>query len=153
MLNIDEILFPNTLLTESAKNLNAIFNTNINWDTDTMSVDVSYFSLKNDKTLGEDIVINTTEQLIGLDVCEETGMINVCLFDENHYRYFWVKLDEIYNLKTVTEYWKIDDVKRHLKAINEKWTTKKNIKNELKQKKNKEKTIEQKEIKKRKLKF
>ena len=52
-------------------------------------------------------------------------MINVCDFNGKCDRYFWVNADEIKFQKTVVENWKIDDVKKHLKSIGEKWIIKK----------------------------
>jgi hypothetical protein len=154
MHNADEILFSNEGLKKPKKSVDALFNTNIDWDNDVASIDVSYFSLKEDKVVGKDIVVTTNEKLIGVGVCEKTGLVNVCYFDENNQRYFWVKPDEINTVKTVVEYWKLNDIKIHIKAIKEKWNTQteKNIKKEPKKQKNKTKKTEIKEKVKKNLK-
>ncbi|SRR3972149_1174908 len=115
-----------------------LFQTNINWDTDMVSVDVSCFVLKKDKIIGDNTIM-TSERLYGVGICEKTGMINVCNFDGNYYTYFWVMPDEIISINPSVEEWYSDDVKRHIKAIREKWIIEKNTKKELKQKKNKQK--------------
>lgn len=135
MRNIDKILFSNDS-SESPKSFNSLFDMNIDSDTDTLLVDVSYFVLKSNKILGDDI-IETTERLIGVDFCEKTGMINVCSIDGRYYKYFWVRLDEVKAESTSVELWKINDIKTHIKSIKEEWTIEKNTKNELKKKKNK----------------
>jgi hypothetical protein len=152
MLNIDEILFANKQPKESSKKLNALFNTSIDWDTDMVSVDVSYFLLKEDKTLGDDNIISAGELLIGIGVCDKTGMINVCHFDEDYHKYFWINSEDVKAVEPVVEHWEFNDVKRHIKAIKERWTTQivKDIKKDSNQKKNRQKSTEQKGMIKRK---
>jgi hypothetical protein len=136
MLNVDKILF----------------NTNINTDSCDVSVAVSYFILKKDKNIGDDI-IKSGQKLIGVGICDKTGMINVCYLNGNYHKYFWIKPEEIRNAGTNSEEWEFDDVKTHLKAIKEKWTTEKNTKNDLKQKKSSQKRVEKKGKTKRSQKF
>jgi hypothetical protein len=135
MHNVDEILFPKNI-TDSLKDSNILFSTNIDWDTDMASVHVSYFYLKEDKYLKNDNHISSKERLIGIGLCNKTGMINVCHFDGECHIYFWVKPEELSdNIETVKEEWEVEDVRLHVKAIKEKWTIERNSKKELSKKK------------------
>jgi hypothetical protein len=132
MLKVDEILFSKKP-SEPLKHFNVLFNTNVDWDTDMVSVDVSYFALKENKILGENI-INKNDKLVGVGTCDKTGKINVCHFDGSYQTYFWVEPSEVEGFKVIKENWEIEEVRRHNKAIKEKWTTEKSIKKELKKK-------------------
>jgi hypothetical protein len=107
-----------------------LFNTDINWDTDVQSVHVSYFQLKEEKSFHNSNFINKEDKLIGVGFCNKTNKINVCFLDENSQIYFWVKPEEINFIGTYEEYWEKNDVRIHVKAIKEKWTTEKNTEKE-----------------------
>lgn len=152
MLKIEDILFSQTH-SESFNQRNVLFNTDINWDTDVVPVDTSYYYLKANKKF-EDFTISTTQLLVGVEICNETEMVNVCYCDGNNYIYFWVNLEDVKSLNSIKENWIISDVKRHIKAIKEQWTADKNsTTKELKKTKNKAKSIVPKEILKKKMKF
>lgn len=127
MLDVDDILFPK----KPIKLLNGpdvLFDVDINWELDIIKVDVSYYSLKENKQLKNDNIINSNEPLIGFGICDKTQMINVGYFEENTQIYFWVKPEEVVYNGTFTEEWEIDDARIYVKAIKEKWTTEKNTK-------------------------
>lgn len=131
MDSINDILFPDNADNKPkkiGKEYNALFSTNVDWDTDTVSVDVSYFSLKVNKIFKDDNTIYAGDPLVGVGFCEKTNMINVCCFDGISQKYFWVKPEEVNAVESISEKWNINDVQRHLKAIKEKWTTQKKTK-------------------------
>ncbi len=152
MLKVEDILFSNTH-SESFNQRNVLFNTDINWDTDVVPVDTSYYYLKANKKF-EDFTISTTQLLVGVEICNETEMINVCYCDGNNYVYFWVNLEDVKSINSIKENWIVNDVKRHIKAIKEQWTTdKKSTIRESKKKKNKVSLIAPRGILKKKMKF
>lgn len=152
MLKIEDILFSQTH-SESFNQRNVLFNTDINWDTDVVPVDTSYYYLKANKKF-EDFTISTSQLLVGVEICNETEMVNVCYCDGDNYIYFWVNLEDVKSINSIKENWIISDVKRHIKAIKEQWTNdKKSTTKEFKKKSNKVKSIAPREILKKKMKF
>lgn len=135
MANAGDILFSIKDNPGLNKSYNILFNTNTDWDTNSVSLEVSYFCLKEEKKFNDGNVIDAKELLVGVGYCEKTNMINVCSIDESVKRYFWVNLDEVDTRGTFKEDWSLEDVKLHHKIINEKWTTENNIKKESKKKK------------------
>jgi len=120
MPNADEILFSKK---GHVKYNDALFNTDINWDTDSVSIHVSYAFLLKDKTLGKDNIVYSDDPLIVVGFCIETDKFNVCSTAMNSKIFFWVDKAEISEIQTSLEHWPIEEVRLHHKSINEKWMT------------------------------
>jgi hypothetical protein len=132
MINIDEILFSK----ESKNSSSSLFYTDVNFDTDTAFIDISYFEIKKEKKLSDDDIVKLGQRVIGVGFCREKNIINLCVFDENPKIYFWTSIEDVEFKETVKENWNLEDIKIHYKAVNEKWTIRKPIKKELKKNKN-----------------
>lgn len=128
MHKIDEIFFSGRSI-KSFGPSDILFNPDINWDTDVQNVYVTYFTLKENKIIG-DFTIYKNENLIAVEYCEQKNKINVCYLDEKSQIYFWINSDDVNFAGTFEECWEKNDVRLYVKAIKERWTTEKNIKKE-----------------------